>query len=76
MTKELPECIVRDFNVKDAGADWHLHCKVCGKGWSLKKTSDHPGNILHLLNHARGCQKTAKANRKNKAALDRFFFGG
>lgn len=42
---------VRGFSVIDAGKDWHLRCDVCGKGWALKKTSNHPGNMLHLLNH-------------------------
>jgi hypothetical protein len=46
------------FNVEDHGAEWHLFCKVCGKGWALKKPATgegaHIGNLLHLLNHAAG----------------------
>jgi hypothetical protein len=45
------------FEAEDHGTKWHLFCKVCGKGWSLNKPpkgQDHtPGNLLHLLNHAR-----------------------
>lgn len=41
------------FNAKSVGKDWHLYCKKCGQGWKLAKSSNRPGNILHLLNHAR-----------------------
>jgi hypothetical protein len=50
---ELPPApLPKYFRVIDAGEDWHLRCKVCGKGWALKKHNDHPGNLLALLNHA------------------------
>ena len=42
------------FNSESHGDSWHLFCKKCKKGWALKKDSDHPGNLLHLLNHAHG----------------------
>lgn len=36
----------------------HFLCKACDEAWKLKKGGDrHPGNVLHLLNHARGHQK-------------------
>jgi hypothetical protein len=46
------ESLLPYFTFTDAGADWHLRCKVCRSGWALQKSSDHPGNLLHLLNHA------------------------
>lgn len=49
MKAPLPEY----YNAESKGKEWHLFCKVCGKGWALKKDSTHPGNTLHLLNHAR-----------------------
>jgi uncharacterized C2H2 Zn-finger protein len=45
------------FRSKDAGKDWHLTCKVCGKEFLLAKDSTHPGNLLHLLNHGRSHEK-------------------
>jgi hypothetical protein len=48
------------FRAKDhmgQGTHWALTCKKCGKGWTLGKKLKgqdyHPGNLLHLLNHAR-----------------------
>lgn len=41
------------FDAENHGAEWHLFCKRCGKGWSLQKSSRAVGNILHLLNHVR-----------------------
>jgi len=41
------------FNAESHGEKWHLFCKGCGKGWELPKGDTHPGNLLHLLNHAR-----------------------
>lgn len=51
---EVPAALVGKFDVEDAGSEWHLTCKRCPKRWALKKSSDHPGNVLHLLNHAAG----------------------
>jgi len=48
-----PAPLPKYFRAKDKGDAWHLFCRKCGKGWSLKKASNHPGNHLHLLNHAR-----------------------
>lgn len=41
------------FTSTSHGPDWHLYCRKCGRGWSLPKSNDRPGNLLHLLNHAR-----------------------
>lgn len=32
---------------------WLVSCETCGDMWHLKKGNLHPGNVLHLLNHAR-----------------------
>lgn len=42
------------FRAESKGKNWHLFCKRCEQGWSLPKDNNHPGNMLHLLNHARG----------------------
>ena len=56
------ETIVKYFDYEDHGKVWHLFCKKCNKGWSLKKGESadavHPGNVLHLLNHARSHDKS------------------
>jgi hypothetical protein len=45
------------FRAESHGDKWHMFCNKCGRAWSLKKqakgTDYHPGNLLHLLNHAR-----------------------
>lgn len=33
---------------------WLIVCEKCGDMWHLAKDSTHAGNVLHLLNHARG----------------------
>ncbi len=45
------------FDIEDHGKEWHLFCKVCGKGYALKKGVHHIGNSLALLNHAAGCEE-------------------
>lgn len=40
------------FRSEDHGDVYHLFCRVCGRGWSLKKSSTGPGNRLALLDHA------------------------
>jgi hypothetical protein len=32
---------------------WLITCEKCDSMWHLSKSDKHPGNILHLLNHAR-----------------------
>ena len=48
------------FHAKSNGDKWHLICKKCAVGWSLPKNNKHPGNLLYLLNHARGHEKPDK----------------
>ena len=33
---------------------WLIECPKCGDIWHLAKDNKHSGNVLHLLNHARG----------------------
>lgn len=49
----LPE----KYYARDQGEFWRLHCKICHAGFSLKKTSNHPGNLLALLNHYAECEE-------------------
>lgn len=32
---------------------WLITCEKCDSMWHLSKSDKHPGNVLHLLNHAR-----------------------
>ena len=45
------------FTVEDAPRQkdtWLIVCEKCGDMWHLKKYSTSLGNVLTLLNHARG----------------------
>lgn len=46
--------VIRGGSIPD-GAAW-IVCS-CGKRWVLK--SNHPGNLLALVDHAQGCKKAA-----------------
>ncbi len=64
MAKDDPiEVLKAYFRVEDAGTDWNLHCLSCKAGWALRKTSRHPGNILHLLNHGYGHAESKRTKR-------------
>ena len=56
MNKKEKSPLSEYFRGEDKGNKWHLFCRKCGKGWALNKPTDgpgvHPGNLLHLLNHA------------------------
>lgn len=46
------------FTVEESEKAFQFSCKKCAKAWELKKGGEqHPGNILHLLNHAYGHKK-------------------
>lgn len=50
-----PRSLVQYYDCKRRGAVWEFRCKSCQRGWSLPVSdSPHVGNILYLLNHARG----------------------
>lgn len=57
------------FRAESHGNKWHMFCKNCGKGWSLVKQTKgmeyHPGNLLHLLNHAYSHKSESKKKTKN-----------
>ncbi len=40
------------FRVVEKAENYEFHCLKCKQGWALKRKSNHPGNYLHLLNHA------------------------
>lgn len=40
------------FNVVEKGGRYEFRCLKCQKGWALPATNNHPGNYLHMLNHA------------------------
>lgn len=43
------------FDLGETKLGWEVCCKRCNKSWELKRGGEqHPGNILHLLNHAFG----------------------
>lgn len=57
------EAIKKYFTVEDAPRQkdkYLITCEKCGDMWHLKKDSDHGGNVLHLLNHARGHDEKRK----------------
>jgi len=55
------KAIHKYFTVEDAPRQkdkWLVTCETCGDMWHLKKAKSIPvGNVLHLLNHARGHDK-------------------
>lgn len=52
--KEL-ESLMQYFNIEADESGRTIKCKECPQQWHLKKGGEeHPGNFLHLLNHAYG----------------------
>ena len=49
---------------------WLIVCEKCGDMWHLDKNSTHGGNVLHLLNHARGHDEPKPMGKRKRAALD------
>lgn len=60
---DLDPVLVEKYSVEDKGDKWHLFCKICNTGFSLKKTSDGFGNVLSLLNHSTGCEADRESRR-------------
>lgn len=59
MTERI-DAIRKRFAVETAPRQpdkWLISCDHCGAQWHLKKDSTHPGDFLHLLNHAHGHEK-------------------
>jgi hypothetical protein len=42
------------FRVEEHESEWRYFCKRCRRGWRLSKENANTGNLLYLLNHARG----------------------
>jgi hypothetical protein len=57
MANQIDPSLSEKYKVIDKGEQWHLFCKICKTGFSLRKPGDHPGNLLELLNHYAGCEK-------------------
>lgn len=56
MANQIDSSLSKKYKVIDKGTEWHLFCKICKTGFSLKKPGDHPGNLLKLLDHYAGCE--------------------
>lgn len=57
MQTDTMKSIRKYFTVETAPRQpdkWLIVCEKCGDMWHLDKNSNHVGNALHLLNHARG----------------------
>jgi hypothetical protein len=59
---DMMKPIRKYFKVEQAGKAhpkfWLIVCPKCEQMWHLGKDSKHPGNVLHLLNHARSHDET------------------
>lgn len=53
-SRDMIKSLERGFKIQEQTAVYRIECKVCHKAWALDKNSQHPGNILHLLNHEAG----------------------
>jgi uncharacterized C2H2 Zn-finger protein len=57
MASDTMDAVRKYFTVEDAPRQknkWLIVCPKCDAMWHLDKDNKHPGNVLHLLNHARG----------------------
>ena len=63
MTNQIDPGLSEKYKVIDKGEVWHLFCKICKTGFSLRKPGDHPGNLLKLLDHYTECEKNASSKR-------------
>lgn len=73
MSNDMMKPIRKYFEVETAPRQtgkWLITCPKCGDMWHLDKKNEHPGNVLHLLNHARGHDAPKPAGRRKQAALD------
>lgn len=70
---DVPGFIRKYFTVEDAPRKpdkWLIICPKCSDMWHLDKNSTHPGNALHLLNHARSHDEPKPRGKRKQAALD------
>jgi len=64
--EEQIESLREHYNIEVKGSEYHLCCKVCGRGWALPRGSQAVGALLRLLDHARSHQHTPVASRMCK----------
>ena len=63
MANDPMDAVRKYFTVEDAPRQktkWLIICEKCDAMWHLTKTAKQPGNVLFLLNHARGHDKQKK----------------
>ena len=74
METDMMKPIRKYFEVTEAGPRhrqcWLVTCPKCGDMWHLDKGNPHPGNVLHLLNHARSHDEPKPRGKRKQAALD------
>jgi hypothetical protein len=73
MQSDMMKPIRKYFTVETAPrqpSKWLVICEKCDSMWHLDKKSEHPGNVLHLLNHARGHDEKKPHGKRKQAALD------
>lgn len=61
---QIDPSLSEKYIVQDKGDKWHLSCKICKVGFSLKKTSESLGNLLALLDHYIKCEKNGNIRNK------------
>lgn len=73
MKSDMMKPIRKYFTVETAPRQkdkWLITCEKCGDMWHLAKSNEHPGNVLSLLNHARGHDEPRQHGARKQAALD------
>jgi hypothetical protein len=73
MSEDMMKPIRKYFTVETAPRQrtkWLVTCEKCDSMWHLDKKSKHTGNVLHLLNHARGHDQPGPRGTRKQAALD------
>jgi len=73
MQSDMMTSIRKYFTVETAPRQpkkWLVTCEKCDSMWHLDKDSKHPGNVLHLLNHARSHDVKKPNGKRKQAALD------
>jgi hypothetical protein len=76
MNMNMMKPIRKYFTVETAPRQkdkWLIVCEKCGNMWHLPKDNKHPGNVLHLLNHARGHDEPTPMGKRKRDALDALY---
>ena len=61
------DCLQGKFFIFPRPVWWKIECMECDAKWRLEKSSQHVGNLLHLLNHYAGHEM----KRDNPAEYER-----